>query len=488
MAEEPKTDMFAATINSVAPEATTASLAAAVPVEHTTKDFVHDETISSVAPESSTAELAAEVPKVVSTPGTNDVPGGFPETPATEIAEPTPIIIGEQVFSVKPFPASDTPTNPFHLEPGEPIPQNEFTTADINRHVKLDEESYERADASNLGFGLGGAPVLPEVVTPAALREAEGRGVLDIPEPTANMIPESSLPITSFAAATVAPEVPEIVKESQEKANVEPEASAVPEVVELKKELEEELKTEVPVIPETETVKEKEDSDAPAVATATTVGGIMAAAGIASASGEPNDETTPAVVPEIVRDSQKIAHAEPEASAVEEAVEAKREVEEELRKEVHTVAPVTLNGASAKPVAEVPVIVQKSLAESSALPEATAVTEAVELKKEVEDELKEEVKPTEAVAPTPLSKDAPLTVPSKAENGVALNGNGTSTKSEKEAEANGNGIKSPKKSFENGESGELKKKRRSLFGSLKEFFHSGTGSKDKGKAKGEISP
>lgn len=422
MAEAPETDISAAIISSAAPDTTTASLAADVPIEHST--------ISSVAPEFSTATQA------VSTPDPSDVPGGFPKTPAAEIAEPTPIAGEGQVFSVKPLPASDTPTNPFHLEPGEPIPHNEFTATDINRHVKLDEASYNRADASNLGFSPNGAPVLPEVVTPNVVREAEGRGVLDIPEVTANMIPESSLPITSFAVATA-------VKENQ-KTDVEPEALVVPEIVE----------------PKEETLTTSGDDQKPQ-----TVGGIMAAAGIASASGELKDEATSTVVPEIVRDSQKEAHFGPEASAVEEAVEAKREFEEEIKREVHQLTPVTLN------------------AESGTAPEATGTTEAVELKKE----LTEQTKPTE-----PLEAET-LAVPSKTENGTTLNGNGTSTKSdksEKEIEANGNGTKSPKKSFENGDAGELKKsKRKSFFGSIKDrLFHTGTGAKDKGKAKGEISP
>lgn len=511
--------MSAATINSAAPESTTASLAAEVPKEPTTNGYVHNATISSAAPESSTTELAGQV--AAYTPGADDIPGGFIETPAeTPAAETSDPIVTEgeeaaQEFSVKHLPASDTATNPFTLAPGEPIPQNEFTSQDINKHVKLDEESYERADASNLGFGLGGAPVLPDVVTPAAQREAEGRGVLDIPVVTNNIIPESSLPITSSAAATAAPEVPEIVKESQEKADAEPEASAIPEAVEQKKEVEEELKVEVPVI---KTVEERE-SEVPAVATATTVAGIMAAAGIASASGEPNDETTPAVVPEIVRESQKEAHVEPEASAVEAAVEAKKEYEQELQKEVHEVAPVTLNAAHiestpTEPAVEVPEVVQKSQAAAGVTPEASGVSHIVEQKKEAEEELKTEVKQvetafTEAVAPAPLPKDEPKeetvtkeetettpsippTVPSKTENGFVSNGNATEAKSEKgekEAEANGNGIKSPKKSLENGDDRELKRsKRKSILGSLKDLFHFGTGTKDKGKAKGEISP
>lgn len=441
--------MSAAIISSAAPDATTASLAADVPIEHST--------ISSVAPEFSTAQT-------VSTPGPSDVPGGFPETPATEIAEPTPIAGEGQVFSVKPLPASDTPTNPFHLDPGE------FTAAEINRDVKLDEESYNSADASNLGFSSNEAPVLPEVIIPNVVREAEGRGVLDIPEVTANMIPESSLPIASFAAATA-------VQESQS-THVEPEALVVPEIVEPKEE-------------KLTTAGDNQKFE--------TVGGIMAAAGIASASGKLNDETTSAIVPEIVRDSQKEAHVGPEASAVEEAVEAKREFEEEIKKEVHQLTPVTLSAESATPVhhavepiepaVEVPIIVQKSLTESDTAPEAAGIAEAVELKKEVEEELTEQVKPTELLE----GEAATLAVPSKTENGTALNGNGTSAKSEKsekEIEANGNGTKSPKKSFENGDAGELKKsKRKSFFGSIKDrFFHSGTGAKDKGKAKGEISP
>jgi hypothetical protein len=417
-----ESNMSAATINSAAPESTTAALAAAVPLENTPP---------------------------VSTPGPTDVPGGFIETPAVEKEA--------QEFSVKPLPASDTATNPFNLAPGEPIPANDVTTQDVNKHVKLDEESYEKADASNLGFGLNGAPVLPDVVTPAAQREAEGRGVLDIPVVTGNTIPESSLPITSTAAATAAPEIPEIVKESQEKAEVEPEASTIPKVVEQKKEVEEELKTEVPVISETET--SKVDSN-------TTVGGIMAAAGIASASGEPNEETTPAFVPEIVRDSQKVAQVAPEASAVEAAVEAKKEVEQEL---LHDTPPVTLNAVPTQ----------------HAVPEAAGVSETVELKKEFEQEHKTGDLSCEPVI---VLKHEAETVPSRTENGFAPNGNATDMKSEKETEANGNGHRSPKKSLENGDNRELKTKKRSLFGSLKDLLHFGSATKEKGKAKGETSP
>jgi len=153
------------------------------------------------------------------TPGLDDVPGGFPETPAQEEKEP-------QVLSVNPLPASTTAGNPITLPAGEPVPSIIAETTDDTVH--LDQESYEKADASNFGIGAE-PPVLPEVVTPAAEREANGAGVLDIPEfaPTEEETP---------AAA-----VPEVVKESQAIANASPEASADETLVEQKAELEQEL-------------------------------------------------------------------------------------------------------------------------------------------------------------------------------------------------------------------------------------------------------
>ncbi|KAI5820806.1 hypothetical protein BZA77DRAFT_348773 [Pyronema omphalodes] len=236
-------DMSQATINSVAPESSTAALAGAVPKE----SEVNNAIISSVAPDATTAALIEDIAlEATPTPGASDVPGGFPETPAVEKIDPTPAST-EQIFSVKPIPASETAENPIQLLPGEPVPEI-VGTQTIHSNVKLDKESYEKG-ATN--FPLSNF-VLPEVVTPAELRAAEGRGVLDIPK---NLIPESSLPIVSAAEAEAAAasnvEVPEIVKESQEAALASPEASAVPETVAIKAEVEEELKHEVPAIPAT---------------------------------------------------------------------------------------------------------------------------------------------------------------------------------------------------------------------------------------------
>ncbi|KAF8471150.1 hypothetical protein BDZ91DRAFT_760829 [Kalaharituber pfeilii] len=110
------------------------------------------------------------------TPGTNDVPGGFPETPASEVKQ------------------SNLDVTPV-------------------------------------------APVLPPVVTPAEEREAQGTSVLDIPLPVVDDVKTADVPV--------------IVKESQEAAQVPPEASAVSEVVEAKKEIEREIEQVVPEAPVT---------------------------------------------------------------------------------------------------------------------------------------------------------------------------------------------------------------------------------------------
>jgi hypothetical protein len=62
------------------------------------------------------------------------------------------------------------------LAPGVPVPKD-IGTQSLESNVHLDKESYE-AGATNFPVG---SIVLPEVVTPAEQREAEGRGVLEIP-------------------------------------------------------------------------------------------------------------------------------------------------------------------------------------------------------------------------------------------------------------------------------------------------------------------
>ncbi|GKT60656.1 hypothetical protein ColTof4_00782 [Colletotrichum tofieldiae] len=259
-----KEDTSAAIMNTVTPESTTAALAKDVPLEK-----------------------KEELPQA--TP--SDIPGGFPVTPAANELDKT--------LGVNPLPAQDVTAEPVTVAPGEPIPPS-AKTGDINDQVKLDKEAYE--DSSALP-GLSKETTLPAV--------------------TSNTIPESSLPIattdvtinsaapTSTTAALAAEvpietktaEVPEVVKESQEKAHAEPEASANPEAVQEKAVVEDELLEKVPT-----------------------------------------------VVKESIAESGK----SPEAAANTEAVIEKKEVEAELLKEVKTVPAVGEEAEKAKIEAEKP--------------------------------------------------------------------------------------------------------------------------------------
>lgn len=177
--EAAQQDMPPATISSVNPESTTAALAAVVPKE----DEPPVATLSSVAPDSSTAALAGQVPLENAAPGTDAlaVETADPASPAPATAS---VPDDNQIFSVNPLPASDTAENPISLQPGEPVPKN-IGTQSLHSNVRLDKESYERG-ATN--FPL-------DVVTPADL------GVSSLPK---NLIPESSLPITSASEAAAA--------------------------------------------------------------------------------------------------------------------------------------------------------------------------------------------------------------------------------------------------------------------------------------------
>lgn len=164
-------------------------------------------------------------------------PGGFPSTPASE---------DDKSFGINPMPAAPGAVNPIKLAPGEMIPESLTSCQDINEHVKLDKDSYEKSDA------LIGSDIQSQ-----------------LPPVTKNMIPESSLPMgsgrevninsvgpaaTTAALAGAVPRetmVPDLVKKSQDEAGFAPEASAVPEEVREKFMLEKELQDKVQKAPAT---------------------------------------------------------------------------------------------------------------------------------------------------------------------------------------------------------------------------------------------
>ncbi|KAK3955032.1 hypothetical protein QBC32DRAFT_403634 [Pseudoneurospora amorphoporcata] len=161
------------------------------------------------------------------------------------VAAPIVATDAEIEFKVNPLPATEGAINPFKLAPGEKIP-DDVRAADINTNVTLDKESYENSADRIPGLDAALPPV------------------------SRNMIPESSLPIisnndvfintvtpistTAALAAQVPfdePAVPEAVRESQEKAHVEPGASGIAEEVKGKAAVEDELLHKVAEAPST---------------------------------------------------------------------------------------------------------------------------------------------------------------------------------------------------------------------------------------------
>ncbi|KAL6799161.1 carbohydrate-binding module family 48 protein [Trichoderma sp. SZMC 28013] len=344
--------------------------------------------ISTVTPQSTTAKMASEQPvekpEGIATP--SDVPGGFPATPQTELDKP---------ISVNPLPAAAGAINPIQLAPGEEVPTVGIEST--NEHVKLDKESYEKSDA------------LPGVVA------------ADLPPVTSNLIPESSLPVTAASedvhintvgagATTVGlaaqvpleAKVPEVVKESLEKANAEPEAAAVPAEVEAKAKVEEELKEKVTEAPVTSEDKPLLDTEAIAAAAATTGAAVVAAV---IAAKDSLVETAAPVASDAVAAAADAANKNLPDSVKEQLPEPVKETlaqhetaaKEETREEVSP---------------EVPAEVKESITEAGKSPEAAANTVAVEEKKAVEAELLKEVKPVAAVdEPKVEETKAPAEVP-----------------------------------------------------------------------------
>ncbi|EME83230.1 carbohydrate-binding module family 48 protein [Pseudocercospora fijiensis CIRAD86] len=304
----------------------------------------------------------------------------------------------EQTVGVAPLPATGGAGNPVHLQPGEPVPDpSTITRSTVDSNVKLDKESYEKSDAaapvlpatnsssaaesaaaggellgglgpqttnmipeSSMGMGkdapgpMDGAAI-NSVGATSTTNELAGKVPLE-PRGGAtgamiNTVGENST--TNALAGQVPLEakgIPEVVAESQKEAGQAPEAAANPTAVEEKKEVEEELKKKVPEEPVT-----SDDSHKAGIAGAV-AGGVAAAAvavnktkeatgkdptsvlpeSVQSAVDEQNAASTSAAneVPAEVKDSQKQAHAEPEASGNPEAVHEKSDVEKELLSKV----------------------------------------------------------------------------------------------------------------------------------------------------------
>ncbi|KAI1502647.1 hypothetical protein F5X99DRAFT_378740 [Biscogniauxia marginata] len=342
-------------------------------------DSIATAIMSTVTPDSTTAALAAGAP-LEKKEESSDLPGTFPETPAADVNQ------GGEI-GVNPLPAADGAVNPIQLAPGEKIPEG-LAAENTNSHVKLDPESYEKSDTLP-----GGAPV---ILSSAA--------------------PESTTAALA-AAAPIETKVPEVVKESQDKAHVEPEASGVPEEVKEKAAVEEELLDKVKEAPstsegtagkgteKTENVVTPGEAAASVAAAATAVG-AAAVAGVFQAK-------------DIAVEKATSAATAAQASAVEAATNLPEPVKEKLPEGIQNAIGSTAKEETREEVSpEVPAEVKESIAEAQKSPEAAANTEAVEEKKTVEAELLKEVKPVKAIdepAKEPVGETAPAATSAEAE-------------------------------------------------------------------------
>jgi hypothetical protein len=297
-------------------------------------------------------------------------------------------------FGVKPIPASSGIGNPISVPAGEKLPeQSSFNPNTVQSTATTSKEDYEK-DAS--------APLLP----PLAIAGATGTGVgaatdsaFSVPEKSKDMIPESSLPMggeakditdtgplissaapqssSSYMASTVplepkgeaivvdedeapsatlsgpAPTVPEMVQESLSEAHQSPEAAGSAEVVEEKALMENELLNKV---------KSTDATGEPAPSPAA-----------AGTSSEPVSSVA-SNVPAVVKESISAAHQPAEASAAQEVVNEKRDMESEL---LRTVKPTDAVGEAAPTAAAATTeTAPKATKEAATLVSRTAASDA----------------------------------------------------------------------------------------------------------------
>ncbi|KAK8045056.1 hypothetical protein PG993_005080 [Apiospora rasikravindrae] len=326
--------------------------------------------MSSAAPESTTAALAANAPLEKKQASTESIPGTFPETPAVDSSN--------QEFNVNPMPAVPGAVNPVQLAPGEKIPDH-LASGSTTNNVDLDPKSYMTPDEVAAAAFLSSAA--PASTTAALAAEAPLENPLEVNK------------------------VPAVVKESQAKAHVDPEASAIPEEVKEKAHLEEELLEKVQEAPSTaegtagqgtdkkENTVSAEEAAASVAAAATALGGAALAGAIAAK--------------DVATEKASAAATTAQASATEAATGLPDSVKEMLPESAQS-AIATASDEQAVPKEQtiqevspsVPVEVKHSIAESGESPEAAASTLAVAEKKVMEAELLREVEPTEKAPET----------------------------------------------------------------------------------------
>jgi hypothetical protein len=453
------------TLSSAAPESTTAGLAGAVSKE--SEKTKSQESIPGAFPMTPPAETpqseaqSFNIAPIAATAGLGNPIHLAPGEPVPHSSTLTDNTVEStvshdreekdpeaQAFGVAPIPASSGLGNPIHLAPGEKVPHpSTISSNTVESTARTDPTSYAKSDA---------LPTLPDLgLTPQTERDAKG-GMFGLPPVMGNMVPESSLPMgvdakteedtgvtiqsaaptsTTAALAGEVPKeprgVPEIVSESRKEAGFAPEANSNPIAVMEKKEVEQELKEEIPEAPAAaDNSYVSQAKEAAGGAAATVAAGAVAGAGLFTAATYATKEKAAEVtglngsatantvsdVPSVVSESQKEAHASPEASANAEAVREKSQFEQELLSEI----PKTTERGTSAPAIAIPAVVAESQKEAHASPEAAANTEAVAEKKAMESELLKEIpKTNEAGEPAPVFTAATTTTAPGATTGEA---------------------------------------------------------------------
>lgn len=360
---------------------------------------------SSVAPQSTTAQLAGQVP--LEPRGTRGVPGVVSESQESAHVSPEAAANPEAVREKAAV----------ESELKQTVPTVNANNAFVERSPVAEAASSVSQTASNAA----------STASQTASNTAQAVSDSHIPEKVAGGLAAAGA--TAIGAALLAKdkltevyqnateptpatkEVPDVVTESQERAHVEPEASAVPEAVREKAAFEDELKHSIPQAPATSEsgVLGASEGGLTGKIVAGTAAVGTAAAGLAYAArdkatsavgttGSPlsnltKEPTIDGSVPEVVIESQERAHVEPEASAVPEVVREKSAMEGELLSEVSKAPATSESGVFGKSeqgvaqkatagvaAASAAVSTQANKAyESAGLPSSTTTRDATEL-------------------------------------------------------------------------------------------------------------
>jgi hypothetical protein len=445
-------------------------------------------TIQSAAPVSTTAALAGEVPKeprgVPEMVSESRKEAGFaPEATSNPIAVLDKKEVEQELKDEVPEAPADADNSyasqissnagaaAATVAAGATAGAGLFTAAVINAKDK----AVEAAEANGL-TGQATADGVPSIVSesqreahtgPEASANAEAvQEKSQVEQELLSEIPKT----TESGTAAPAIAIPAVVSESQKEAHVSPEAAANTEAVAEKKAMESELLHEIPKTNEA-------GEPAPVLTAATTT----TAPGASSKEPAPN-------VPDVFAESQKAAHASPEAAVDTEVVGEKKAVEAELLEEVPKVeatgepAPVIADAAPVKSSGETdglnaPASKPAQVVEPTPFKPIDADTDVSYAPKEP---TAAEPTTTEQTKPTVTTGTATTTTENTTGNAASAPAEATSSTTPaipKKAEGRKDSDVSPKgtpgsQSIASGAADDKKKKRRSIFGKIKDKLSS----------------